>query len=146
MYYYIIFPIEKLDPPNTPQKKDKYEQTMGPKHQIFWGTNGKSRWVCLKIGCVPLLPQSGFADQIIPMKNGYFIGNIPHLQTESLKIVYPYTQWLMIIIPTKWLFHWGFKPNIFRHPQVLSVSSGRHLAGRGSGDALRGLLGPELQR
>ena len=25
-----------------------------------------------------------------------------------LKIVYPYTQWLMIIIPTKWLFHWGY--------------------------------------
>ena len=27
-----------------------------------------------------------------------------------LKIVYPYTQWLMIIIPTKWLFHWGCTP------------------------------------
>ena len=27
-----------------------------------------------------------------------------------LKIVYPYTQWLMIIIPTKWLFHWGYTP------------------------------------
>ena len=25
-----------------------------------------------------------------------------------LKIVYPYTQWLMIIIPTKWLFHWEY--------------------------------------
>ena len=27
-----------------------------------------------------------------------------------LKIVYPYTQWLMIIIPTKWRFHWGYTP------------------------------------
>ena len=27
-----------------------------------------------------------------------------------LKIVYPYTQWLVIIIPTKWLFHWGYTP------------------------------------
>ena len=27
-----------------------------------------------------------------------------------LKMVYPYTQWLMIIIPTKWLFHWGYTP------------------------------------
>ena len=27
-----------------------------------------------------------------------------------LKIVYPYTQWLMIIIPTKWLFHWRYIP------------------------------------
>jgi hypothetical protein len=25
-----------------------------------------------------------------------------------LKIVYPYTQWWMIIIPTKWRFHWGY--------------------------------------
>ena len=24
--------------------------------------------------------------------------------------MYPYTQWLMIIIPTKWLFHWGYTP------------------------------------
>ena len=27
-----------------------------------------------------------------------------------LKIVHPYTQWLMIIIPTKWLFHWEYTP------------------------------------
>ena len=27
-----------------------------------------------------------------------------------LTIVYPYTHWLMIIIPTKWLFHWGYTP------------------------------------
>ena len=27
-----------------------------------------------------------------------------------LKIVYPYTQWLMIIIPIKWLFHWEYTP------------------------------------
>ena len=26
----------------------------------------------------------------------------------SENVVYPYTQWLMIIIPTKWLFHWGY--------------------------------------
>ena len=59
------------------------------------------------------------------MKNGYFIGNInptfsdkpiflsdyhAHSCWVCLKIVYPYTQWLMIIIPTKWLFHWGYTP------------------------------------
>ena len=27
-----------------------------------------------------------------------------------LKIVYPYTHWLMILMPTKWLFHWGYTP------------------------------------
>ena len=32
------------------------------------------------------------------------------LMWVCLKIVYPYTQWLMIIIPTKWLFHWGYTP------------------------------------
>ena len=32
------------------------------------------------------------------------------LRWVCLKIVYPYTQWLMIIIPTKWLFHWGYTP------------------------------------
>ena len=29
----------------------------------------------------PFLP-NGFADHEIPMKNGYFIGNIPHFQTN----------------------------------------------------------------
>ena len=33
-----------------------------------------------------------------------------------LKIVYPYTQWLMITIPTKWLYL-GVYP-IFRHTQI----------------------------
>ena len=33
-----------------------------------------------------------------------------------LKIVYPYTQWLMIIIPTKWLFHWGNIPHFQTYP------------------------------
>ena len=28
----------------------------------------------------------------------------------SENVVYPYTQWLMIIIPTKWLFHWEYTP------------------------------------
>ena len=35
-----------------------------------------------------------------------------------LKIVYPYTQWLMIIIPTKWLYS-GVYP-IFRHTQMFN--------------------------
>ena len=53
-----------------------------------------------------------------------------------LKIVYPYTQWLMIIIPIKWLFHWEYtlfsdKPNYLRpntlgglecHPKKLRKS------------------------
>ena len=34
-----------------------------------------------------------------------------------LKMVYPYTQWLMIIIPTKWLFHWGI-PHFQTYPST----------------------------
>ena len=48
------------------------------------------------------------------------------LRWVCLKIVYPYTQWLMIIIPTKWLFHWEYTiPNIFRHTQIVSDPSKR---------------------
>ena len=38
-----------------------------------------------------------------------------------LKIVYLYTQWLMIIIPTKWLFHWGYTgiPHFQTYPYLL---------------------------
>ena len=35
------------------------------------------------------------------------------MQTSNwvcLKTVYPYTQWLMIIIPTKWIYNWGYTP------------------------------------
>ena len=28
----------------------------------------------------------------------------------------PYTQWLMIIIPTKWLFHWGYTQHFQTYP------------------------------
>ena len=41
-----------------------------------------------------------------------------------LKIVYPYTQWLMIIIPTKWLFFWGvphFQTYPFERPNILQM-------------------------
>ena len=47
-----------------------------------------------------------------------------------LKIVYPYTQWLMIIIPTKWLFHWGVYP-IFRHTHIVVFMLIPHLPGEG---------------
>ena len=40
-----------------------------------------------------------------------------------LKIVYPYTQWLMIIIPTKWLFHWGYTP--FSDKPICGVKSAK---------------------
>ena len=33
-----------------------------------------------------------------------------------LKIVYPYTQWLMIIIPIKWLFHWEYTQHFQTNP------------------------------
>ena len=41
-----------------------------------------------------------------------FLGQLSQMiQTwVCLKIAYPYTQWLMIIIPAKWLFHWGYTP------------------------------------
>ena len=41
-----------------------------------------------------------------------------------LKIVYPYTQWLMIIIPTKWLFHWGYTP--FSDKPIYAASGDPH--------------------
>ena len=37
-------------------------------------------WVCLKMLCTPLYPMVLLI--IIPMKNGYFIGNIPYFQTN----------------------------------------------------------------
>ena len=35
-----------------------------------------------------------------------------------LKIVYPYTQWLMIIIPIKWLFHWEYTQHFQTNPYL----------------------------
>ena len=37
-------------------------------------------WVCLKMLCTPLYPMVLLI--IIPMKNDYFIGNIPYFQTN----------------------------------------------------------------
>ena len=60
-----------------------------------------------------LQPCSGLATAIGP---GYPEPQV--LIRVCLKIVYPSkTQWLMIIIPTKWLFHWGVYP-IFRHTLI----------------------------
>ena len=44
--------------------------------------------------------------------------------------MYPYTQWLMIIIPTKWLFHWGYTMvyPIFRHTHMYNIVSNRFRA------------------
>ena len=67
-----------------------------------------SIWVCLKmVRCTPLYPMVLLI--IIPMKNGYFIGNIPYFQT-GLADHYPYE---------KWLFHWEYIPNIFRSKPML---------------------------
>ena len=41
----------------------------------------------------------------------------PHGKWVCLKIVYPYTQWFMIIIPIKWL-ELGIYP-IFRQTQMI---------------------------
>ena len=41
------------------------------------------RWVCLKMLCTPLYPMVLLI--IIPMKNGYFIGNIPYFQTNPYR-------------------------------------------------------------
>jgi hypothetical protein len=42
---------------------------------------------------------------LLPAKRRVFFGGVVKLSKiwVCLKIVYPYTQWLMIIIPTKWL-------------------------------------------
>ena len=40
-----------------------------------------------------------------------------------LKIVYPYTQWLMIIIPTKWLFHWEYSQHFQTYPYFAKALS-----------------------
>ena len=62
-------------------------------------------------------PSAGFVgistpDQPIPIdKDPLNHTNQGFMRPEKwvcLKIVYPYTQWLMIIIPIKWLFHWGY--------------------------------------
>ena len=42
-----------------------------------------------------------------------------------LKIVYPYTQWLMIIIPIKWLFHWEYTQHFQTNPHVGSISAAK---------------------
>ena len=51
---------------------------------IFVGNCGirfhHDKWVCLKMVSTPLYPMVLL--MIIPMKNGYFIGNIPYFQTN----------------------------------------------------------------
>ena len=52
-------------------------------------------WVCLKMLCTPKKPMVLLI--IIPMKNGYFIGNIPHFQTAPCALVfgiYAWHQWV----------------------------------------------------
>ena len=50
--------------------------------KIGWKQGDRNKWVCLKIWkwLVPLNPMVLLI--IIPMKNGYFIGNIPYFQTN----------------------------------------------------------------
>ena len=43
-----------------------------------------------------------------------------------LKIVYPYTQWLMIIIPTKWLFHWEYTQHFQTNPYTFKLGVYNH--------------------
>ena len=44
----------------------------------------------------------------------------------SENVVYPYTQWLMIIIPTKWLFHWEYTQHFqtYPYPNNKEIDSG----------------------
>ena len=48
--------------------------------EFHWGLHPGFIWVCLKMLCTPLYPMVLLI--ITPMKNGYFIGNIPHFQTN----------------------------------------------------------------
>ena len=52
--------------------------------------------------------------QVFKLETGEIITCTWHFLSLNLlvclKIVCPYTQWLMVIIPTKWLFHWGYTP------------------------------------
>ena len=43
-----------------------------------------------------------------------------------LKIVYPYTQWLMIIIPIKWLFRWEY--TLFSDKPMLQYIENRSIS------------------
>ena len=59
-----------------------------------------------------------------PWKGGSLVGQVDSqllFKCVCLKIVYPYTQWLMIIIPTKWLIL-GIYP-IFRQTQMVRWNS-----------------------
>ena len=53
-----------------------------------------------------------------------FMGKIMGL---SENVVYPYTQWLMIIIPIKWLFHWKYTQHFQTNPYgKMSIESMFH--------------------
>ena len=71
-------------------------------------------WVCLKMLCTPLYPMVLLI--IIPMKNGYFIGNIPNIfrQTHMLKalnfgafVIIMRATWAVFYQPGWLMISWG---------------------------------------
>ena len=82
-------------------------------YQQTWGFNRDSIgiWVCLKMSCTPLYPMVLLI--IIPMKNGYFIGNINPtfsdkpifgFTTPDLDRDKPRTQCHLPSLPSLWIF------------------------------------------
>ena len=68
-------------------------------------------WVCLKMLCTPKNPM--VSDHEIPMKNGYFIGNIPYFQTypfpkKSIWLNVPFAP-RIVVLSNYCVFYWCFK-------------------------------------
>ena len=91
---------------------------------------------------IPAACAFGAAFALVLTHHRIIIPSIPSIPSTTewvcLKIVYPYTQWLMIITPTKWLFHWGYNhhpihPIHHRNPSrfhpLLAVFAGVEAAG-----------------
>ena len=57
---------------------DSHGNSLSAASKANWGfIQSHPIWVCLKMSCTPLYPMVLLI--IIPMKNGYFIGNIPNI-------------------------------------------------------------------
>ena len=70
--------IVAVAPMNNPAASMKYFSLMEARSSS--GISPQfAKWVCLKMLCTPKNPMVLLI--IIPMKNGYFIGKIPHFQT-----------------------------------------------------------------
>ena len=59
----------------------KYSYEIIEQRIVFHSSPSINTWVCLKMSCTPIHPMVFMI--IIPMKNGYFIGNIPNIFRQT---------------------------------------------------------------